>query len=156
MKRKPNFPNFPPGAGITEEDCLLTSRDVARLFALNPGTVKAWRSRNKRRDTGPEFIRVGGLRVRYSFRAVREYLAQHTTARRPTAPFYRRTKIEELDAKHPGLRKFVEERQRRRVSNRVIAAEVLERWGETVSGQVLHNFYALRVWPKELREEREG
>jgi hypothetical protein len=67
----------------------------------------------------------------------------------PSAPYYHLTKIEQLGQKHPGLRELVEQRQRRRVSWRLIAAEVFERWGETVSAQVLSNFYRLRVFPKE-------
>jgi len=78
MRRKPDFSNVPLNAGITEEDCLLTSRDVGRLLAVNPQTLKGWRSQNPRTGTGPEFIRVGGLRVRYSLRAVREYLRKAT------------------------------------------------------------------------------
>jgi hypothetical protein len=64
------------------------------------------------------------------------------------APFYRRDLIEELEEKHPGLLKFVEERQRRRVPNPQIAAAVLDEWGEVVSEQVLSNHYTARVWPQ--------
>jgi hypothetical protein len=80
MKRKPNFQHFPPTAQVSEEDCLLTSRDVARLLAVDPQTVKGWRSRNPRTGTGPSFIRIGGRvgRIRYSFQAVREYLRERT------------------------------------------------------------------------------
>ena len=81
MRRKPDFSSVPLNAGITEEDCLLTSRDVARLLAVSPDTLKGWRSRNPRTGTGPEFIRLGGLRVRYSFRAVHEYLSKATVRR---------------------------------------------------------------------------
>ena len=150
MRRKPDFSNIPPAPGVAEEDRLLTSRDVARLLAVSLDTVKGWRSRKPRTGTGPPFIRIGGDegRIRYSLRALRKYLAEHTNVR-ASAPFYRRTKIEELGEKHPGLREFVEERQRGRESGRVIAAQVFERWGETVSAQVLSNFYRLRVFPKE-------
>jgi len=75
------------------------------------------------------------------------------------APFYRRTKVEELGEKHPALREFVEERLARRVPNPQIAAAVLEQWGETLSEQVLSNHYQLRVWPRENLDqaaEREG
>lgn len=71
------------------------------------------------------------------------------------APFYRRTRIEQLGEKHPGLRDFVEEQQRRRVPHPQIAAAVLEKWGEVVSEQVLSNFYRLRVWPKECNQARD-
>jgi len=143
MKRKPNFPNFPPIAGVSEQDYLLSPRDAAQLLGVAVGTLRRWRYEHR----GPPFIKVEGS-FRYSLKALRAYLAARTKVR-TSAPFYRRTKIEELGEKHPGLRRFVEERQRRRESWRVIAAEVFERWGETVSAQVLSNFYRLRVFPKE-------
>jgi len=80
-------------------------------------------------------------------------VAAHTKTR-TSAPFYRRTKIEELGEKHRGLRDFVEKQQRQRVSHKQIAAAILEKWGEVVSGQVLSNFYQLRVSPKEWDEQR--
>jgi hypothetical protein len=88
--------------------------------------------------------------------ALREYVAQHTRVRTPSAPFYRRTRIEELGEKHPGLPDFVEEQQRRRVRHRQIVAAILERWNERVSDQVLSNFYRLRIWPKMSNEAREA
>jgi uncharacterized protein YjcR len=77
MRRKLFFPNVPPNARITEEDCLLTSRDVAEMLAVDPQTVRGWRSRNKRAGEGPEFIKLGsgpGARVRYRRSAVEKYL----------------------------------------------------------------------------------
>jgi predicted DNA-binding transcriptional regulator AlpA len=79
MKRRPNFPNFPPIA-VSKEDCLLTTRDVARLLAVSAGTVKDWRNRSGRPEKGPEFIRFGGS-VRYALRAVRKYLSKRTVRR---------------------------------------------------------------------------
>jgi len=78
MKRKPNFPNFPPVADIPEGERLLRPREVAELLSVSMGTIRGWRSRNPRTGEGPEFIRVGGLRVRYSLRALREYLSERT------------------------------------------------------------------------------
>ena len=80
---------------------------------------------------------------------IREILTQRGA--RMSAPFYRQTKIEKLGEKHPGLRDFVEERQRRRAPYRQIIAEILNKWGEVVSTQVLSNFYKLRVWPNECQ-----
>jgi hypothetical protein len=82
MRRKPIFSNIPPDAGITEEDLLLTTQDVARLLAVNPYTLKAWRSRKYRDRSGPPFIRVGGHFVRYSLRTLREYLSERTVQKR--------------------------------------------------------------------------
>jgi hypothetical protein len=76
MKRKPDFPNFPPTAGVSEEDCLLTGHDVARLLGVSPDTVVDWRCRYPER--GPDFIRVGAGRIRYSLGAVRKYLNERT------------------------------------------------------------------------------
>jgi hypothetical protein len=78
MRRKPLFPNIPPDAGITEEDLLLTTEDVARMLAVNPYTLKAWRCRQDRAGVGPPFIKVGTRFVRYSLRDVREYLSERT------------------------------------------------------------------------------
>jgi len=81
-KREPDWPHVEMFDKLFEEDCLLTGRQVARLLAVSPGTLKGWRRTKKgRTGEGPEFIRVGGLRVRYSLRAVREYLSEHTLRR---------------------------------------------------------------------------
>lgn len=74
------------------------------------------------------------------------------TARR--VPFYRRTKVEKLGEKHPGLVDFVYSSQNRRVPNTEIAAAILAQWGEIVSGQALSNFWQLRTWPRQCEERR--
>jgi hypothetical protein len=78
MRHKPLFPNIPPDAGITEEDFLLTTQDVARLLAVNPYTLMAWRCKQDRAGVGLPFIKVGTRFVRYSLRDVREYLSERT------------------------------------------------------------------------------
>lgn len=135
-----------------QDERLLTPKEAAYLLGASVQTLRWWR---RSPDRGPVFVKVEG-RIKYPLPALREYKARHTTARMPSPPFYRQSKIEELGEKHPGLREFIEVRQRRRVPHRVIAAEVLSRWGEKVSPQVLSNFYRSRVWPKELSERREG
>lgn len=152
MRRKPDFPSLPPIAGITEQDYLLRPRDAARVLGVSLTTLRQWK-RSKR--LGPSFVMVGGT-TRYSLRALRQYMSVRTVVRAPGPAFYRLTRIEQLGEKHRGLRSFIEELLRRRVPHGEIAAEVLKRWGETVSGQVLYNFYRLRVWPKESSEKREG
>jgi hypothetical protein len=64
------------------------------------------------------------------------------------APLNRRTKVEELGVKHPGLQEFVEERIRS-VTYQKIAEAVLEQWGEELSPQVISNHYLQRVWPED-------
>jgi hypothetical protein len=131
-----------------DEERLLTPGETAQCLAVSVDLLKVWR----RHGRGPAFVKAGG-RIRYSFRALRNYLAERTT-RPMSAPFYRRTKVEELDGKHPGLRRFVEKRQQRRVSYQIIAAEILQKWGERISAQALSNFFIRRVWPKESSQRR--
>jgi hypothetical protein len=69
--------------------------------------------------------------------------------------FYRRTKIEELEQRHPGLLDFVNKSIRERVPYPEIAAAVLEQWDEEVSPQVLSNHKNLRVW-KQVDAETES
>jgi hypothetical protein len=78
MRRKPNFPNLSPLADIAEADQLLTTDDVARLLAVNPYNLKAWRSRKDRAGLGPPFIKLSRRCVRYSLRALRDYLSERT------------------------------------------------------------------------------
>ena len=153
MKREPDLPNASPVPEPNDEDRLMPASDAAKLLAVRESRLRSWR--RSRSGRGPSFITVGGS-VRYSVHALREYLAEHTRVRTPSAPFYRRTRIEQLGEKHPGLRDLVEEQQHRRVPHRQIAAAILEKWGEVVSEQVLSNFYRLRVWPKECTEAREA
>ncbi len=134
------------------EERLLTPQETARLLAVRVETLERWRYSGHR---GPAFVKVEG-RIKYPLPVIRHYLAERTRAWTPGAPFYRRTRIEELGEKHPGLCEFVEQAQRRRIPNGQIAAEVLARWGEKVSLQVLSNFYRLRVWRKESSERGEG
>jgi hypothetical protein len=137
-----------------QEERLLRPPDAAQFLSVSENTLKWWRNSAHR---GPSFVRVEGG-IRYPVQALRRYLAARTVRApkpRKAAPFYRRTRIEELGEKHPGLRNFVEKQQHRRVPHPQIAAAVLEKWGEVVSEQVLSNFYRLRVWPKECNEARE-
>lgn len=154
IKRNPDLRNASPVPEPNDEDRLMPARDAAKILAVPESRLRQWRRSVSSR--GPSFVRVGGG-VRYRLRDLREYLAARTTVRTPSSGrFYRKTKIELLGEKHPGLRDFVEEQQRRRVRHRQIAAALLERWNERVSDQVLSNFYRLRVWPKECKEEREA
>src|SRR5208283_553861 len=152
MRRKPDFPNLPPIAGVSEEDCLLRPRDAAQILGVHVRTLQHWR---RSKHCGPSFVRVGG-RPRYKLQALRQYVSVRTVVRAPGPTFYRLTRIEQLSEKHPGLRGFIEELLLRRVPHSEITAAVLEKWGERVSGQVLHNFYVLRIWPKESSQKREG
>ncbi len=133
------------------EERLLTPQETARLLAVRVETLERW-------STG-----VSRASVRQSGRTDRVSAASHpalsrrrTRAWTPGATFYRRTRIEELGEKHPGLCEFVEQTQRRRIPNGQIAAGVLARWGEKVSLQVLSNFYRLRVWRKESSQRGKG
>jgi hypothetical protein len=91
--------------------------------------------------------------VRQRIRKLRDQKLQPSES---GAPFYRRTRIEELGEKHPGLLGYVVDCQQRRVPSPQIAAFILKNWAEVVSEQVLHNFYVLRVWPSECSQAREA
>jgi hypothetical protein len=73
MKRKPNFSSM---GGDAETERLLTTGEAAELLAVSPDTLKDWRCRWHRR--GPEYIRVGGSRIRYSLQALRRYVRSRT------------------------------------------------------------------------------
>jgi hypothetical protein len=60
---------FPPLDGLE----FLMSREVGRFLRVSRYTLKDWR----RNGTGPPFIRIGHVVVRYPVRALRRYLRQH-------------------------------------------------------------------------------
>jgi hypothetical protein len=68
------------------------------------------------------------------------------------ADFYRPTKIEELEAKHPGIGKFVKEQYGLFTSHRQLVSMLEELYGETVSEQALSNHYRLRIWPEREKD----
>ena len=80
MKHKPDFSSLQSPDRRIESDCLLTTRDAARLLAIGVGTMKFWRCR--KHDAGPDFIRVGG-RIRYSPEALRRYIRMRTVRVKP-------------------------------------------------------------------------
>ena len=82
MMRKPNFSNMDTDI---ESDRLLKAREVARILSVSVDTLRGWRSKNPCTGVGPEFVRVGGLRVRYSLRAIREYLRRNTVLEKAIA-----------------------------------------------------------------------
>ena len=61
--------------GEAEGERLLTTQEVAEIFAVSPDTVKDWRIRWPGR--GPNFIRIGGA-IRYSQEALRSYIRGRT------------------------------------------------------------------------------
>jgi hypothetical protein len=75
------------------------------------------------------------------------------TGFRGMAEFYRLLKIEELDAKHPGLVKQVREWYASHLTHTQVAALIQEVYGEEVSIQACSNFYSLRIW-KEQEKDR--
>jgi hypothetical protein len=70
------------------------------------------------------------------------------------AEFYRRTLLEELGTKHPGLLDFAEQAMRDTVPFPEIAAAILEQWDEKISPQALSNHRYLRVWKRKDAEVR--
>jgi len=151
MKRETNSPRVPVTIEIVLGDVPLRSREAAKVLAMSPDTLRDWRY--SKPLVGPPFIRIGRS-VRYRLVDLLEYLDKRTVRPERSAPFYRRTRIEELGLKHPGLCEFVEEELRRRVSQPRIVAAVQERWGERISTQRLSNFYIARVWPKICNVQR--
>ena len=51
---------------------LLTTNEVAKRLALSPYTLKVWRMLGK----GPKFVKIGGRSIRYSEKALADYLAK--------------------------------------------------------------------------------
>jgi len=151
MKRETNSPRVPVTVEMAQEDLLLTTKQTAKVLAMSADTLRDWRY--SKPPVGAAFIKVGGV-IRYRLGDLLEYLDKRTVRPERSAPFYRRTRIEELGLKHPGLCEFVEEELRRRVSQPRIVAAVQERWGERISTQRLSNFYIARVWPKICNEQR--
>ena len=68
------------------------------------------------------------------------------------ADFYRATKIEELNRKHPGLQKFVDEQYENKVSHTEICSMLEELYGEHVNLQTCSNYYRLVWWKCKDRE----
>jgi hypothetical protein len=75
VRQKRDLPHVWATRGLAEEDCLLTTRETARLLAISPNTLKYWRVRAHR--AGPDFIRIE-RRVRYSLKHLRRYLGDRT------------------------------------------------------------------------------
>jgi predicted DNA-binding transcriptional regulator AlpA len=74
MKLKPPFPRIPTSENFSEEGCLLTTREVARILGVTRYALEYWRSRS---HTGPDFIKLGRL-VRYSAIDLQRWLRRHT------------------------------------------------------------------------------
>lgn len=68
------------------------------------------------------------------------------------AEFYRRTKVEELGAEHPGLLEFVEEAIRDKMPYPQICQAIQEQWGEEIDPQRISAHYTLRIWKKKESE----
>lgn len=150
---RPISPSVPVTIAMAQEDHLLTTDQAAELLAVSAETMKWWRGPKVRR--GPPFIRVEG-RIRYRLPDLEKYLDEKTVRpeRRRAAPFYGRTAIEMLSAKHPGLREYVEKAMRRRVPHPEIESVIFKQWGEQLSHHALRHFYQLRVWPQEQAEAK--
>ena len=56
-------------------DLLLTAEEVAEIMQLQPSTIYTMRNRK----TGPPYVRLGHRTVRYSERALTEWLEARTT-----------------------------------------------------------------------------
>ncbi len=67
------------------------------------------------------------------------------------AIFYRRTKIHELDRKHPGLKEMVEKMMDQRVALTEIAEKIGIRYGEKISSAAVQRYWAHLVKPGEER-----
>ncbi len=70
------------------------------------------------------------------------------------AAFYRANRVEELDWDHPGLKDFVDDAMRRRVSQGRISREVQERFGVHIPERTLSRYWTERFAPEEAREIR--
>jgi hypothetical protein len=151
MKRETNSPRVPVTVEMAQEDLLLTTKQTAKVLAMSADTLRDWRY--SKPPVGAAFIKVGGV-IRYRLGDLLEYLDKRTVRPERSAPFYRRTRIEELGLKHPGLCEFVEKELRKRVSQPRVAEAVLNRWHERISVQVISSFYRLRVAPKIWAEEK--
>jgi hypothetical protein len=62
------------------------------------------------------------------------------------------SRVDRLEASHPGLRKFVEDLLRRRVRQGEIARRVRERFGARLSPHTLSRYFLTRIQPQENAE----
>lgn len=54
----------------SDENRLLTTREVARILEVSPKTLEKWRSEGK----GPAFVTLSGRAVRYRFDKLRSWI----------------------------------------------------------------------------------
>ena len=134
------------------EERLLTPQETARLLAVRVETLERWRYSGASRAS-----------VRQSGRTDQVSAASHPALSRSAPghgrPALRFTGAHESKSWERSIRACASlwsKPNARRIPNGQIAAEVLARWGEKVSLQVLSNFYRLRVWRKESSERGEG
>jgi hypothetical protein len=80
-------------------------------------------------------------------------LPPESLRRRPPNRAYRSTSsVDRLNARHPGVRAFVEKRLRRRVGQRQISLEVKKRFGLKLSASAISRFWRRDVRPAEDAE----
>jgi hypothetical protein len=74
-----------------------------------------------------------------------------------TVPRFQATRIERLDAKHPGLRLqvdlWLEENHAGVLTLEEVCARILEKFGDRVSHQTLSSYKQVRWWPHKQRTE---
>ena len=61
------------GESSWEDDCLLTTQEVAKLLGVTVGTIENWRWNG----LGPAYVKFGKA-IRYQRQALREYVTAHT------------------------------------------------------------------------------
>ncbi len=74
------------------------------------------------------------------------------TRQRPHRVYRSTSSVDRLNARHPGLRAFVERRLRRRVGQRAISQEVKKRFGLALSASAISRFWRRDVRPAEDAE----
>ncbi|HET7840900.1 MAG TPA: hypothetical protein VFM21_04810 [Terriglobia bacterium] len=74
------------------------------------------------------------------------------TRRRPNRAYRSTSSVDRLNARHPGVRAFVERRLRRRVGQRAISQEVKKRFGLALSASAISRFWRRDVRPAEDAE----
>jgi hypothetical protein len=72
--------------------------------------------------------------------------------RRPNRAYRSTSSVDRLNARHPGVRAFVERRLRRRVGQRQISLEVKKRFGLKLSASAISRFWRRDVRPAEDAE----
>jgi excisionase family DNA binding protein len=64
---------------MSEHERLLTTAEAARFLAIDPGTLKRWRTKGG----GIPYAKISGNRCRYTLEALKAFVAEKT--RRNTA-----------------------------------------------------------------------